>query len=315
MLSLALKQIKGHEQKKCFYCSSTITKKNGLVNGTQLYKCASCGRQFLGGDRINNQSLWKEYTEGKQTYSQLATKNNRSIKTIQRRLDKVKLDIPELTKIEIIALMDTTYFGRNFGVMLFRDAHTKTNLYKCYVKHETNQAYVDGILHLQSKGFIIKGIVCDGRKGLLQHFKNIPIQMCQFHQVAIITRYLTRKPKLEAAKELRVLALLLTKTDKESFVGALQDWYSKWQFFLDERTTNKETGKSFYTHKRLRSAHRSFKTNLPWLFTWYENISIKIPNTTNAIDGHFADLKNKLRNHNGLSIKRKKKFIDEFLKA
>ena len=26
-----------------------------------------------------------------------------------------------------------------------------------------------------------------------------------------------------------------------------------------------------------------------------------IPNTTNALDGQFADLKNKLRNHNGLS--------------
>ena len=35
----------------------------------------------------------------------------------------------------------------------------------------------------------------------------------------------------------------------------------------------------------------------------------------NAIDGYFADLKNKLRNHNGLSELRKKKFIDEFLKA
>jgi hypothetical protein len=40
-----------------------------------------------------------------------------------------------------------------------------------------------------------------------------------------------------------------------------------------------------------------------------------IPNTTNAIDGHFSDLKNKLRNHNGLSQTRKRKFTDEFLKA
>ena len=45
------------------------------------------------------------------------------------------------------------------------------------------------------------------------------------------------------------------------------------------------------------------------------NMELKMPNTTNAIDGHFSDLKNKLRNHNGLSEKRKKMFIDEFLKA
>ncbi len=54
---------------------------------------------------------------------------------------------------------------------------------------------------------------------------------------------------------------------------------------------------------------------MPWLFTWYDYPELKIPNTTNTIDGHFADLKNKLRNHNGLSIERKKKFIDEFFKA
>jgi hypothetical protein len=54
---------------------------------------------------------------------------------------------------------------------------------------------------------------------------------------------------------------------------------------------------------------------MPWAVTWYNKMELKIPNTTNAIDGHFADLKNKLRNHNGLSATRKKKFIDEFLKA
>jgi hypothetical protein len=55
--------------------------------------------------------------------------------------------------------------------------------------------------------------------------------------------------------------------------------------------------------------------NINWIYTWYDHIQIGIPNTTNAIDGHFADLKNKLRNHNGMSIERKKKFIDGFLKA
>ena len=47
----------------------------------------------------------------------------------------------------------------------------------------------------------------------------------------------------------------------------------------------------------------------------YGRFEIGIPNTTNAIDGHFVDLKNKLRNHNGLSIERRKKLINEFLKA
>lgn len=211
--------------------------------------------------------------------------------------------------------MDTTYWGRNFGVMLFKDAISKENLLKYYVKNETNALYIQGINELKIKGFKILAIVCDGRKGLIQSFANTPVQMCQFHQSAIIRRYLTKKPKLESAKELMKVVDLMKQTDKESFIGALSVWFEKWEFFLNERTTNSETNKSFYTHKRLRSAYRSLKNNLPWLFTWYDNFELKIPNTTNAIDGHFADLKNKLRNHNGLSLKRKMKFIDEFLKA
>jgi hypothetical protein len=34
--------------------------------------------------------------------------------------------------------MDTTYWGSNFGVMLFKDAISKENLLKYYVKYETN---------------------------------------------------------------------------------------------------------------------------------------------------------------------------------
>jgi len=211
--------------------------------------------------------------------------------------------------------MDTTYWGHSFGVMLFKDSITKENLLKYYVKNESNALYHKGIKELKEKGNRIKAIVCDGRRGLLNSFNGIPIQMCQFHQAAIIRRYITKNPKLPASIELKKIVRLMSKTDKEFFEGALNGWFEKWEKFLNERTLNEETGKSFYTHKRLRSAYRSLKTNLKWLFTWYDNIELNIPNTTNAIDGHFADLKNKLRNHNGLSITRKKKFIDRFLKA
>jgi GTP-binding protein EngB required for normal cell division len=217
--------------------------------------------------------------------------------------------------MQVIVLTDTTYWGRGFGVMLFKDALTGKNLLKYYVKNETNILYHKGIQELKDKGFMILAMVCDGRRGLIKSFKDIPVQMCQFHQAAIIRRYLTKRPKLQASRELMEIVDLMKKTDKESFSGSLMDWFNKWEWFLDERSTNLETGKTFYTHKKLRSAARSLKNNLPWLFTWYDKIELKIPNTTNAIDGHFADLKNKLRNHNGLSIERKKKFIDEFLKA
>lgn len=280
-----------------------------------MYKCHACGKQFLGGKRTLPEELWKEYREGKQTYSQLAKKHKCSKRTVQRKIDQYQVSLPQKTVRMVVVLMDTTYWGRNFGVMLFKDNITKENLLKYYVNNETNAKYREGIAKLKSRGYIIKAIVCDGRRGLIQSFEDIPVQMCQFHQASIVRRYITKNPRMTAAIELKQITELMKQTDKESFEGALNQWHLKWETFLKERTVNEQTGKSHYTHKRLRSAYRSLKTNLKWLFTWYDHIEIDIPNTTNAIDGHFADLKNKLRNHNGLSLERKKKFIDEFLKA
>ncbi len=269
----------------------------------------------MGGLRLDPSVVWLEYCKGKQTYKQLSKKYKCSVKTIQRKIDlhviKLGLKIPR----KVIVLMDTTYWGFNFGVMLFKDAITKENLLKYYVKYETNAQYKIGIEELKNRGFDIIAIVCDGRRGLINSFSGILVQMCQFHQAAIIRRYITKNPRLPASIELKKIVGMMKQTDKESFEGVLKLWYKKWESFLNERTLNEKTGKYHYTHKRLRSAYRSLKTNMKWLFTWYDNIELNIPNTTNAIDGHFADLKNKLRNHNGLSIERKKKFIDGFLKA
>jgi len=215
---------------------------------------------------LDSNVLWKEYSKGKQTYQQLASKYGCSKRTIQRKIDSYTIKKTEKTSREVIVLMDTTYWGRSFGVMLFKDAITKENLLKYFVKTETNKQYQEGIKELQARGYTILAIVCDGRRGLLNSFKNIPVQMCQFHQAAIIRRYITKRPRLQASIELNNLVKLMSKTDKESFVGGLDEWYEKWKSFLNERTVNEETGKSYYSHKRLRSAYRSLKTEYEMAF-------------------------------------------------
>ncbi len=82
--------------------------------------------------------------------------------------------------------MDTTYFGKSFGVMVFKDSITGKILFKQYVKTETNQLYLDGIKEITRRGITIQCIVCDGRKGLVHLVDNVPIQICNFHQVAIV---------------------------------------------------------------------------------------------------------------------------------
>jgi hypothetical protein len=211
--------------------------------------------------------------------------------------------------------MDTTYFGRGFGVMVFKNSLDGVVLYKQYVRYETNALYLSGISEITRRGITVQGIVCDGRQGLFGLFDDIPIQMCQFHQIQIVLRYLTRKPKAQAAIELKKVTLQLTKQTQAEFVNDLNNWHLRWSDYLNERNRSPSTGKTYYTHKRLRSAYLSMKRHLPYLFTYQEQKELMMPNTTNALDGQFADLKNKLRNHNGLSRERKIKFIDGFFKA
>ncbi|MBK7098020.1 MAG: hypothetical protein IPH58_06280 [Sphingobacteriales bacterium] len=274
----------------------------------------ACGRSFVGGLRIKSEDVLIEYLSGKQTYDQLAEKYNCSNKTIQRKIDQSSAQQNRAFPSRVNVLMDSTYFGKSFGVMVFKDSITGVILLKKYVKQETNLLYLEGMQEIAKRGIKVQSIICDGRRGLFSLFTNVPMQYCEFHQVKTIRTYLTKKPEMQASKELWELALLLRKADKESFVGSLDEWHPKWEWFLSERKID-EAGKKRYVHKKLRSAYRSLKTNLPWLFTWYDNLELNIPNTTNAIDGHFSDLKNKLSNHNGLSIDRKKKLIDEFFKA
>lgn len=199
-------------------------------------------------------------------------------------------------------------------MMVFRDEYSKKNLYWKYVKHETLAEYISGIDELKKRGWKIKAIVCDGKRGLFTVYCQTPVQMCHFHQMAIVTRYITKKPKLPAAQELKTLMAILPQTDKESFEGGLNDWGFKWQNFMNEKTFSTQSKRKWhYTHKRLRSAYHSLKHNLPYLFTFYDYPKLGIPNTTNSLEGTFSNLKTKLRVHAGLKGKRKKKFIDQIL--
>ena len=62
--------------------------------------------------------------------------------------------------------MDTTYFGRKYGVMALFDACTKQTLSVDEVKYETNALYFEVVNKVKSQGTKIQSITCDLRKGL-----------------------------------------------------------------------------------------------------------------------------------------------------
>ena len=289
----------------------------GKQDGVQRYECNECGKKFRSKrNKIKiAKALWKEYSTGKQTLTEISNKIGRSYKWVRNRLDEVLVSMPDdLIPTSTIIVPDTTFWGRKYGVCVFRSWTLKRNLWWGEVASELVANYHYGRKILESKGWTFTAAVIDGRRGLGNVFKDIPVQMCHFHQLQTVTKYLTRRPKTEAGKELRALALTLTKTNEKTFTKALFNYEKKWKHFLEEKTIVLGLKRPQYTHKNVRSALRSLKTNLPNLFTYLHYPELNIPNTTNTIDGYFASVKKKVAAHHGLRKDRRYKLICQLLR-
>ena len=202
--------------------------------------------------------------------------------------------------------MDTTYRGRKFGYMVWKDYKTGKNLLFHKVPYETKKYYLAWTKELQENWIKIIGIVCDWKRGLLWSFWEIPTQMCHFHQKQIITRYLTRNPRISANKELRDIGMSLWRWKRKTRELWLNSWYLRNKERLYEKN---EFG--WFIHRRTKSAYRSLKRNIEFLFA-YEKYDL-LPKTTNKLEWEFSWLKQRLGNHRGLNQKRKEKFIEWFL--
>lgn len=259
--------------------------------------------------------FWYEYTRGKQTLTELATRYNRSYKWIRKQLDAHEVGEPDdVTPQPTIIVPDTTFWGRHYGVTVFRSWNLKRNIWWQEVLSEKQAHYYYGRKILEERGWTFTTAVIDGRRGLATVFKDIPVQVCHFHQLKTVTKYLTRRPQTDAGRELCTLALTLTRTTENEFTKKLIAWEKKWHDFYTEKTYVTGTKHWHYTHKNVRSAYMSLKRNLPNLFTHQKYPELNIPNTTNTIDGYFASVKKKVAAHHGLRKDRRYKVICELLK-
>lgn len=283
--------------------------------GLQRFQCGGCGKNFQSKRRKQKlqRTLWRQYIWHRQTVKQLAIKYHKSERWIRGQLDKVPLSEFRLHPQPIVGIADITFWGRGYGALVFRCQELKQNLYWTEVTTETARVYLEARRVLEQSGYIFQAMVLDGRKGIREVFGDIPVQICHFHQLAAIKRYLTSRPKLESGKELRVIALALPKLNEQILGQLLDEWYTKWEGFLKERTYTEDRRHWQYTHRRIRTAYRSLKTNLSYLFTYQKYPELNIPNTTNSLDGSFSHLKDLIGLHRGLKRQRRWRIIQEVL--
>lgn len=297
---------------ECPACGSPHTVKNGKVRGVQTYLCRACGHRFRPRRIPTAEEMWEMYVSRKQTVAEIASACGTSPSTVKRRLRGVtsEWEQPSLSGSGFVHL-DATYWGRNSGVLLAIDSRTGRVLYLAFIRHEKVSDYQSAVESIESRGYAVRGIVIDGMPHLFKAFSGRKIQMCQFHMMQIIRRYLTRHPRLLAARELGSLASSMTHAGEGEFTAEYLSWKPKWKDTLERRTECKD-GKRRYRHRRLRSAVRSLDFYLPYLFTFQRPDCTGMPNTNNKLEGTFTDLSNNLNSHSGMTEASRERFIAAF---
>jgi hypothetical protein len=301
-------------------CGSRTTRKYGTQLGRQRYHCNTCGTLFQNKRQPTRaqRAVLDAYVWKRQTLAQISKTTGRSIRSVQRELDAAQSMERPLVPCATPVAADMTFWGRGYGIIVFRSPTMKKNLWWKESQFETPWVYQEGLLFLRAQGWTVTSAVIDGKRGVAQVFERlgIPVQYCQFHQIQTVTKYLTRHPKTEAGQALRALALSLPHTTEDEFREELRAWRIAYQSFLDERSLAPHKKRGWeYTHRKLRAAHRSLLSNLGRLFTYQNHPELGLPNTTNTLDGMFSQIKNRVAVHRGMSRERRYKIVSEILKG
>lgn len=296
------------------HCSTEVIKFGVTSSGRQRYRCKSCMHTWTNKPRPGklNEAVWHDYVWNNMPVRALENKYHKCGNTLRSIISQYQppgLDIaclPKVIKQQIkVVIMDTTYFGRNYGVVAFIDAYTNRLLYFQEInRSEIIQDYIDGLAAIRAVGIRPLACVVDGRRGLIQALeaRGLKVQYCLFHVLLAVRRYLTNKPVLEPNKELKLIAELLChkkiRLGRFHFASILHGFFVRNERWLNERT-KLENGKWEFTHQDTRRAYQVIQKHFPWLFTYEKYPELNIPRTSNKIEGKFGNAKDKLKLHHG----------------
>ncbi|MBI5472220.1 MAG: transposase, partial [Ignavibacteriae bacterium] len=238
------------------------------------------------------------------TVRQLAQQSGHSASTL-RRVIRYWLHRPtQLTPIASSALyliFDGTFFDRHRGVFAVMNAERF-----CIVHGEPTisegPAEMQRICaNLRQRGITPKTATVDGNphliRALRRHWPSIIIQRCLVHVQRQGLSWCRRFPKRTDAKHLRLLFLRVmaihTLDERDAFLADVRTWEER---FGDRIGESRETGWVFSDLKRARSM---LLAALPNMFHYLDDPNIQ--RSTNPLEGYFARLKQRYRQHRGLS--------------
>jgi AraC-like DNA-binding protein len=273
--------------------------------------------------KTGNRFTWFEkWIMDRRVYRTLQTEMQMSSRSISRLFKNYLTTAPQIpvkSKSNIHLLIDGTYLPNGLCLILYYDHDIRyVQLYRTSSQEKFREIYQD-LKALKSLGVQVYSVTCDGHKSILKAvakaYPNAVIQRCVVHVKRQCRVYLSRKPKLQASKELLAISNQLTavKTQQECsyWLLSLHNWYQLYRDTLLEESVNEQSGDYWKTHDRLHRAYTLLYQAIPNLFCYLNDP--EIPATTNRLESFFKHLKEKLLLHSGLRLEAKRNFIKWYL--
>ena len=167
--------------------------------------------------------------------------------------------------------------------------------------------------NLSAYGLSPTSITVDGNinvyRALVQQWPTAIVQRCLVHIQRQGLMWCRRFPKRTDARKLRSLFLNVTNiinhNEKKVWLTQLASWEDRYGKRIQ---SSRETGWVFSDLKRARSM---LLKALPNMFHYLDHPDI--PHTTNAIEGYFGRLKDRYRDHRGLSQRKRTAYFKWYL--
>lgn len=273
----------------------------------QRWRCGICSRTFVWKNRINKQlrqRIWFErwIVEG-YTLRQLAAQSGHSISTVQRII-RFWLGHPPPNNVKFAAyrylILDGTFLDQRRGVFAVMDAKRYSLIHGAPDMAEGPAHLYPFCSTLARSGLVPISATVDGNPHLMRILRllwpKILIQRCLVHIQRQGLSWCRQHPKRTDAKHLRALFLKVmsvhTVAERDRFLSDLHAWQDRYGRYI---ARSPEKGWVFSDLKRARSM---LLVALPDMFRYLDDPSI--PKSTNALEGYFARLKQRYRQHRGL---------------
>lgn len=250
------------------------------------------------------------------TVKQLSEASGHSPRTLHRIISSYLEQTPPVEDRQYSSrhwILDGTFIQDRKGVFIVLDGTSNEVIAGRSSMEEKVVSLVTFFQTLADKGLAPISATIDGnpaiKKALKRVWPDIIIQRCLVHIQRQGLSWCRRNPNRTDAKLLRTLFFAVTainnQEEKNNFIQEIEEWENRLGAAIRAKPGN---GRVFGDVKRARSM---LLEAVPDMFRYLDDP--RITKSTNSAEGYFGRMKQKYRQHHGISPQRQNDFFKWFL--